>query len=282
MIDKDVYVIKPKKNNLYGLGALIIETLKYTQYADQKGYIPYVDWTGFNTQYGHNEAENAWNYYFNQPIKAIDLKKSKYKIHYSNEEDLSFFQDEIRIKKSFELNTKIQAKKLFFKYYSFSNEINIRCNKENVSTEKTIGLLLRGTDYQKLMPKGHAIQPNINDVVREIDFYLKNTNARKIFLVTEDYSILNSMIKIYGKKIIKLKSDYHIKDYQGKNVLALEPNSLEQLGSTPKERGAQYLTKLILLSRCEYLIVGNTCGSWFSFIISESLREPYIFDIGKY
>lgn len=71
---KTFYVINPSKGNKYGLGALIIETLKYIQYAELMDYIPVVDWRK-DTQYSDESGkENAWNYFF-KPLKGNDVEE---------------------------------------------------------------------------------------------------------------------------------------------------------------------------------------------------------------
>ena len=281
-MNKDVYVIRPGKDNTYGLGALIIEVLKYTQYAERKGFIPYVDWSGTTTQYSDNSIENVWNYYFSQPIKQLDYTDSMLEFHYSEERDLLTIEDDVRIKKEFKPSIKLSTRELFDKYYSFSKEINTQCEQEMIPCKGLIGILLRGTDYSKLKPEGHAIQPNIEDAFKVIDRVIRKTGLNDLFLVTEDYTIMDLVYKKYGENLVRLKSDYQIKNYNGRVKLSLDNDSLEQLGRSPKERGAQYLKKLILLSKCDYLIAGNTCGSWFSYIISDTYRDVCVFDLGKY
>ena len=50
-----------------------------------------------------------------------------------------------------------------------------------------------------------------------------------------------------------------------------------------KLRGQKYLAKMILLSRCRYLITSITQGSKFSYILnSGKYVDEYAFDLGLY
>lgn len=50
-----------------------------------------------------------------------------------------------------------------------------------------------------------------------------------------------------------------------------------------KLRGQKYLAKMILLSRCRYLITSITQGSKFSYILNNGkYLDEYAFDLGLY
>lgn len=68
----------------------------------------------------------------------------------------------------------------------------------------------------------------------------------------------------------------------GTDFLLDDMHSLNQLGENAKVRGLNYFIKLILLSKCECIVGGNTCGSWVSSVLSTSFKEKYIFNLGEY
>ena len=62
-----IYLIKPDfQNGVEGLLSLIYRQLLYIAMAKNKGYIPYVDWKNYKTQY-YDGKNNAWDFFFEQP-----------------------------------------------------------------------------------------------------------------------------------------------------------------------------------------------------------------------
>lgn len=282
---KNFYVIKPSAGNIYGLGALIIETLKYIQYAELMGYVPVVDWRK-DTQYSDESGkENAWNYFF-KPLKGNDVeeisKNPNTNIIESKVLDLKILDEKHRISKNFDSDNLLKARKMFIDYLEFSDLVNEKLNEIEFDGLDTAGFYLRGTDYAVLKPQKHAIQPNVALAIRKMNQVISKYGFSRIFLVTEDKRIFDEVKNYYGDCLIILSFDRHIKDYAGTKFLLDDKHSLKQLGDNAKVRGLNYFVKLILLSKCECIVGGNTCGSWVSSVLSTSFKEKYIFNLGEY
>ena len=74
-----IYLIKPDfQNGVEGLLSLIYRQLLYIAMAKNKGYIPYVDWKNYKTQY-YDGKNNAWDFFFEQPseLKEEEVYQSK-------------------------------------------------------------------------------------------------------------------------------------------------------------------------------------------------------------
>lgn len=70
--NKIIYLIKPDyQDGVEGLLSLIHKQVIYIDYAKQKGYIPYVDWKNYMTQY-YNGIDNVWEYFFVQPSEITE------------------------------------------------------------------------------------------------------------------------------------------------------------------------------------------------------------------
>jgi hypothetical protein len=68
--DEVIYVIKPDyQDGVEGLLSLIFRQVLYIDHAIKEGYVPFVDWKNFKTQY-YDGKNNAWNYFF-QPVSNI-------------------------------------------------------------------------------------------------------------------------------------------------------------------------------------------------------------------
>ena len=282
---KTFYVINPSKGNKYGLGALIIETLKYIQYAELMDYIPVVDWRK-DTQYSDESGkENAWNYFF-KPLKGNDVeeisKNPNIYIIESKVSDLKNLDENRRISKNFNSDNLLKARKMFIDYFEFSDLVNERINEIEFDGLDTAGFYLRGTDYAVLKPHKHAIQPSVTLAIRKMNQVISKYGFSRILLVTEDKKIYDQVKHYYGRQLISLSFDRHINDYAGTDFLLDDMHSLNQLGENAKVRGLNYFIKLILLSKCECIVGGNTCGSWVSSVLSTSFKEKYIFNLGEY
>lgn len=280
--NKIIYIVKPDyQDGVEGLLSLIYKQVLYINYAKQKGFVPYVDWKNYVTQY-FDGKNNVWNYFFKQPSKISEKEvyssKNVYlsgwtfkNINYQGlfESDV-FFNAEIK-RKSYDL---------LIKNLSFSDEIlnKVCVEAKIIDINRCIGVYVRGTDYIKLKPSGEYVQPNIRLVEEKIDDFNKKYNA-PIFLVTEDGDIYDSLVKKYGSIIRIVSFDSFIRNYDGKDVLSKS----SVLDEDKKLRGQNYLVKMILLSRCKYLISSITQGSKFSYALNGGKYvDEYIFNLGLY
>ena len=97
--------------------------------------------------------------------------------------------------------------------------------------------------------------------------------------MTEDGEIYDELVNTYGKSIRTVSFDTFVRNYDGENVLSKS----EVLEENKERRGQKYLIKMILLSRCGYLISSITQGSKFSYSLNGGkYKDEYIFDLGLY
>lgn len=280
--NKIIYLIKPDyQDGVEGLLSLIHKQVIYIDYAKQKGYIPYVDWKNYMTQY-YNGIDNVWEYFFVQPSEITEEEVYSCKNVYlsgwtfNNINPLGLFEKDIFFDKEIEK----KSYDLLFNNLRFSNEVLkvVETEAQNIDIDKCIGVYVRGTDYVRLKPSGEYIQPNVRQVEEQIIRFVNKYNA-PIFLVTEDGEIYDSLVSKFGKSIRTVSYDSFIYNYDGKDVLS-KSNVLEV---NKKLRGQRYLVKMILLSKCKYLISSITQGSKFSYALNGGKYiDEYIFNLGLY
>ncbi len=280
--NKIIYLIKPDyQDGVEGLLSLIHKQVIYIDYAKQKGYIPYVDWKNYMTQY-YNGIDNVWEYFFMQPSEITEEEVYSCKNVYlsgwtfNNINPLGLFEKDIFFDKEIEK----KSYDLLFNNLRFSNEVLkvVETEAQNIDIDKCIGVYVRGTDYVRLKPSGEYIQPNVRQVEEQIIKFVNKYNA-PIFLVTEDGEIYDSLVIKFGKSIRTVSYDSFIYNYDGKDVLS-KSNVLE---ANKKLRGQRYLVKMILLSKCKYLISSITQGSKFSYALNGGKYiDEYIFNLGLY
>ena len=280
--DKTIYIVKPDyQDGVEGLLSLLYKQVLYIDFAKRKGYVPFVDWKNYKTQYYDGE-NNAWEFFFKQPseITEAEVYKSQ-KVYLSGWtfktiDPGNLFESNIFHSKAIrDLSGKMLRENL-----EFSEDVLrlVDQEAESLQIEKCIGVYIRGTDYVKLKPSGEYVQPSVYQMKCKIREFENKYNA-PIFLVTEDGDIFDKLKGEFGETIKIVSFDTFIRNYEGKDVLS-RSNVLEK---DKKLRGQKYLAKMILLSRCRYLITSITQGSKFSYILnSGKYVDEYAFDLGLY
>lgn len=280
--DKTIYIIKPDyQDGVEGLLSLVYRQILYIDYAKKRGFVPYIDWKNFKTQY-YDGQNNAWEYFFRQPSQLTEMEVyesknvylSGWTFHDINSTGL--FEADIFFDKKLEM----ESHQLVKNNLIFHKEILEMVEKEisNLDIEKCIGLYVRGTDYIKLKPPGEYVQPNIEQIKQKTAEFMEKYHA-PIFLVTEDGEIYDELVKTFGKNIRIVSYDTFIRHYDGKDVLSRS----SVLDNDKKQRGQKYLVKMILLAKCKYLISSITQGSKFSYSLNGGKYEDeYIFNLGLY
>lgn len=280
--DKTIYVIKPDyQDGVEGLLSLIHKQVLYINYAKKKGYIPFVDWKNYKTQY-YDGKNNVWDYFFDQPSviseEEVYASKNVYLSGWTFKDinPLGLFESDI----FFDKNIENQSYEILKNNLVFSNEVLEVVEKEaqSLDIDKCIGVYVRGTDYIKLRPSGEYVQPNVKQVEHEIIKFIEKYQA-PIFLVTEDGNIYDELVEKFGDRIRIVSYDTFIRNYAGKDVLS-KSNVLDD---DKKQRGQKYLVKMLLLARCKYLISSITQGSKFSYSLNGGkYKDEYIFNLGLY
>ena len=280
--DKTIYIVKPDyQDGVEGLLSLIYKQVIYIDYAKSKGYITFVDWKNYKTQY-YDGKNNVWNFFFEQPsdISEEEVYTSKNVVlsgwTFKNINPLGLFESKIFYDKKIEK----KSYELLNNNLVFSKEVLEIVEKESqiLDVENCIGVYIRGTDYVKLRPSGEYIQPDVNQVKEQVTKFIEKYQV-PVFLVTEDGFIYDELINTFGDYIRVVSFDSFIRNYDGKDVLSKS----KVLDEDKKKRGQRYLVKMILLSKCKYLISSITQGSKFSYSLNGgNYKDKYIFDLGLY
>lgn len=277
------YIIRPRTNCIEGLLSLYITAIRKVDYAFKKGFIPVIDMKNYKTQYSDG-SNNVWEWFFKQPngVSLMDAYSdidsailSGYKLR--AEYDESLFSEKIFNDK--ECNLK--SYNLMFDNVGFSNTIEQRVKQEleNIPVNQCIGVYLRGTDYVKLKPAGEHVQPTAEMMIEKIQEFRDKYNNPDIFLVTEDNEIYTKIKDAFQDAVKIVSYDTFISNYKGNDFLS-KSNVFK---SDMRTVGENYLIKMILLSKCKYLVSSITCGSRVAFGFNgNQYVDQFIFDLGKY
>lgn len=286
---------KKKKNNIVaeyglirrnsekcGLFSYFITAMGGINYCIENNLKPVVDMNYGNNMYKIKDEDNSWEFFFEQPyplqLKDIDdydtamIVKCE-EIDKRPKLDMDFFTNEIAVDYWRKFTRKYihlsQTAKLYYKIFE----------KEYLPEEirrQTIGVLARGTDYTNLKPLGHPVQPTFEEL-RDKTIELMDRNAcQYIFLVTEDLAMQSRFEEQFEKQIIIPKTK-RFSDTGSKYLAEIKVVDEELL-----KNAYDYLSSIILLSKCKCLVAGRTSGTVGAYIFSEGFDEVYLFNKGKY
>lgn len=269
-----IYVIRFFKKE--GLMSILYKACEHLEYVEMQGYTPYIDMKHFRTIYQCDG--NSWDCFFEQPAeqKLLDRKKKKYILAWTSRPPKTKWY-EVYWAEAF-CNYK-EKNRIFRDYIRIKPDILDRVDEigRQLHIEECIGLLVRGTDYAALKPKGHPIQPQLVDVMNKLDEFIAKYQS-KCFLVTEDKEIRSKILEKYGDWIVTIPDDITMDNYQKGKMLG---ESIKKDNSIVI--GQRYLEKIVLLSRCKYLIASRTNGSLMALIMNnETYEDCWVFDYGMY
>ena len=264
-----------------GLFSHFITNLGSLEYALDNGYIPVVDMKNYKNSIQEKDdlhKINIWDLFFEQPLgysleealhgKRIVLGRGCELMHHPTE-TMSFFNN-INGQRDYWKNLCRKYIKLNQKTEQHIDQVYSKLINKN---DRVLGVLCRGTDYIALQPKGHPKQPQISDIINRVNEFTISYRCNKIFLATEDEKIVNVFKKKYGDKLIMAQQtfvEYTSGYLASKNI----PNK--------QERALDYLTNIVILSRCTGVIAGRTSGAVGMALLADSFEFEYYWDLGIY
>lgn len=270
-----------------GLWWIINKVLMHIAYADDRGYVPIVDYLNFKTQY-HNPHEigaiNVWEKFFEQPcgIALNDIQNCKNVIlsdHYPAPTpkylmgNTDFYTD---------FNKQTYFNSLFHKYIKFEHNTNTYL--ENIrksiipANSRVLGVLCRGTDYSLKRPIGHPIQPLPEDVMDKAEGIMKEYNCDYIFLATEDSDILNIFVDRFHQQLLYVDQQ-RVSREDMKNVDKVMQANVK-INTDRYKMGLDYLCATYILSKCNCFIAGRCGGTKGVLLMTSGFEYKYIYDLG--
>lgn len=281
--DKVFYIVRRSGMKL-GLFSIFNTHLARVDSAFQNGMIPVIDMQNFNNSYldeGEYALVNAWEKYFEQPTEySLEDAYVSRNIVLSDagvpepapNDGMDFFSDyngELsywREKSRDYIRLKPHVKEAFEETYRNLFDEN----------DKVLGVLARGTDYVKLRPSKHPVQPTTEQLIEKADEIMQKYGCNKIFLATEDKEIANHFFAKFGDKCITNTQDYV--DYKEGYLAEIKSENRDD----KYLRGFNYLITILILSKCDCIVAGRTSGTVGAALLSDGWEYSYFFDLGYY
>jgi hypothetical protein len=287
--DKTFYIIGMDEG-WCGLFAIITHQLTHIAYAVEQGYIPVVDLQNYFNQYLSDKAlfkENAWEYYFRQPMgySLRDIKKAKHIIAGVNSGNLPVEKYRLGYKDCYNAQTISYYRKIAGDYLRFNGQtekyLMATYNEVLKDKGKVLGVLCRGTDFTSLKPHGHPVQPDAGQVIEKAEQVMKAHQCTHLYLATEDAAIFTLFAHHFGEKLIAQNSHR----WRAEDLKPGRSNATiyDDAGKDRRYQGGlEYLSEIYLLSKCHCFIGGATRGTIGALLMTGGYEYQYIFDLGVY
>ncbi len=284
--DKTFFVIR-RKGEKIGLFSMYITTAGWIKYAIEKGYIPVIDMCNYKNNYIETSQIgriNAWEQYFDQPMgygieEAYQSKNlilsGLFVLDERPNDSMRFLENQNGEAAQWRKITHSYMKVKGDLWEEVFDEFSLLAEKDG-KRAKVLGVSLRGTDYIRLRPKHHPIQPEPEDVVKDIEKAMEEWNCKKIFVATEDKGILELFRTHFGEAF--LTNDRSYVDYQGGAICNIEEAHIDNAYLM----GKGYLASMIMLTLCDCLIAGRTSGNAGIVAMGDGWEHSFFYDLGVY
>ena len=241
------------------------------------GKIPIVDLKTYTNAFnkGNTSIYNPWELFFYQPYNYTLEEVKKYSRHYEYFQCTQTFSRPNDFKIYYQ-NYSLHywhdfAKKCMPVKNDIMNEAKIIMKNFFGNSKNILGVMIRGTNYVALRPKGHSIQPTVEQVISDVKIYDKQYKYDFIFFATEDEAIRNKFVPEFDNRLkILFQKDF-------KNINKFSENVNRKLNSVKN-----YVLNIVILSKCLDIITSRTSGSAGIFILTEGFRHFKVYDLGLY
>ena len=276
------YIIR--RAEMAGLFSIVNTTLGNIKYAVEKGYIPVVDMMNYPSAYLSNQklkVENAWEYFFEQPAgigvkEAYDGKKvilgSGVPTLERPDDNMDFYNN---------VNNQLLEWRGYVKKYlhiksNILADIDREFNALVSPNDRVLGIEIRGTDYVAKRPPNHPIQPDLDDMIIKAREMMRIYQCNKVLVGTEDKEYCIRLKKEFGEAFLINKKEFI--EYQG----GITPLTRIQRDNDEYLQGVEYLTTIVMLSKCNCFLGARNSGSVGAILLSDGFEHQYIYDLGKY
>jgi hypothetical protein len=150
-------------------------------------------------------------------------------------------------------------------------EVKIIIKKLFGKSKNILGVKIRGTDYVKKRPRGHSVQPNVDQVISDVKNFDLKYNYDFIFFASEDELIKKKFISEFRDKLKILNPD------DDRYMIKFRDKQYEYLNYVKN-----YLFNTIILSKCLYLISSRCTGATDIILLSKGFRHLIIYNLGLY
>lgn len=257
--------------------------LGWMRWAEDRGYRTYVDMRTprnvFNR--GKKIAFNPWDEFFQQECSAEEVFDARKVLVTSGHCTPPDFPG-VFLSLCHQENLEFLAWRKFTRDHitltdKTAGAIDARQTELFKGETRVLGCLVRGTDYTKMKPRYHPVQPDPLQVVDDARKLCAERGLKKVFLATEDRGVRDLFQREFGDDLILNQTE--LPDYQSDYLV--DSGALGDLARTMLI-STQYLVSIVLLSRCPCLLAGCASGSMGAALLSPGFEVMKFYDLGCY
>lgn len=246
--------MKIKSKNLKGglYGQLLLWCLELLPYLEEKNIDPL--WEIESEFYGTNQNHNIIGNYIKQNNQKISEDYESIDLLDLKLNQPNFFKE---FKGDF-----IEANRLFFKFFSFSDEITEEVDEKilEYKGKKILGLHYRGTD--KINTEGGYI--NVDMFKSIVDDYLNSNEIEVILIFSDELYVSKTLEEYYSKKYIVK----NFNDKESKDLLYITYENYSHNNLLFKKT----IVEPLILSKCDVVIKTSSQFSAWSKIFNPYLN----------
>lgn len=280
-----VFVIR--RGSDCGLFSHLQTVLSGLKFALDRNWLPVVDLRTLKTIYHEPEEVgrvNVWEHYFEQPcgLSLQDVETAKDVVvtkdfgwpeYPSADMDLladkngllSYWRDVVRRYVRLKPTVVAALRDAFAEVFGGSND-------------DVLGVFVRGTDYTRIRPVGHPVQPTIGQAVADARRMMAEFGLRRIFLVTEDRQVVEGFRAAFGSALVM--KEQRLVDYDGGYIGEC---AIDRVRERERYcRGLDYLINVLLLSRCRHVLASRASGSVGAALFADGSCRMRFYDLGVY
>ncbi len=256
------------RKEFVGLFSYVETTLRQTVQVIDDGKLPFVDMTGCKNPFLLPEEtdKNWWELYFEQPVYG---KKELAMVKAGNSSgEIPHSRTGVLEKRS-----RWYWGKVYEAYFRPNSTVMHYFEKEyealfDSGRLKVLGVLMRGTDYKGA--KGHPIQPSAEQVLSAVKRVAHKYD--KIYIATEEQKNVSLFEDSFPGKILTNKRNY----FDGIDMSDKTINDISfERENDGYLRGLEYLSSILLLSKCDGLVAG-ICGGSVAAVYMNNNKYNYL------
>ena len=290
--DKTYYIIA-QQNTKVGIYGYMSCFLPHIAYAVAKGYIPVIDMRTYGNIYVPKDSfgtQNAWELFFEQPMgKGLDDLSDGKVIRCPDELWYRWMPNTCPMMPDAALAMWAALYKKYIRHNAKAEAyIRDEMNRILVNSDRTVGVIYRGTTYTKGQATGHPIQPTMTMLADAVDKMMADHDLEYIYLASDEKSIVDYMNSRFPGKVRINKRVYYDEvngvDYSRYNVDGTDiVGNMFDRENNEYLIGIEYISSMNLVAGCGYLIAG-ACGGCTAALYMNGLnyRERLVFELGKY
>lgn len=225
--------------------------------------------------------KNVWEYYWEQPseITVNDAYRSNRVILSKGWPDYSFEFEELINDKTM-LSAYSEAASIVSPRPIVVQHFFNRAPEQLVHKHLTImGVVYRGSDFAKEKLAGHAIQPEVDQLLSLVKKKYIRWKPDLIFIKAEEAAVIARFGEVFGDKVICSTN----RRFDGYHIKQKFEDLYEDKQYPTYENGLDYLSEIIMLSKCDYLVGALNTGTIASIIMNnQKYFDTEIVNMGRY